>query len=55
MEKYEAILRAINSKLADYEMTVEYYREEMPKKDARIRELEEEITRLKEKIDNLTF
>lgn len=40
MEKYDAILKAINDKLADYERTVEYYREEMPKKDEIIRELE---------------
>ena len=54
MEKYDAILKAINDKLADYERTVEYYREEMPKKDEIIRKYKEENEKLKAKLDDLT-
>lgn len=54
MEKYAAIFKTINDKIADQESTINYYREETSKKDARIRELENEIKALKIEIDNLT-
>ena len=55
MKNYTAILKAINDKLAENESIIEYYREEVSKKDNIIRELEAKIKTLEEKIDNLTF
>ncbi len=52
MEKYEAIIKCINDKLRDNEILLEHYREETSKKDRRILELEEEVNRLKDIIEN---
>ena len=41
MEKYDAILRTINDKIADCEKTIEYYRDEVARKEAIILKLEE--------------
>lgn len=43
MEKYDAIIKCINDTLKDKESSLNYYREEMPKRDARIRELENKV------------
>lgn len=43
MENYDAIIKCINDTLKDKESSLNYYREEMPKRDARIRELEESV------------
>lgn len=48
MEKYEAILELINSKLKENERMLNHYREENAK-------LLKENAELKEKIENLTF
>ena len=42
MEKYDAIYKCINDKLEEYEILLEYYREEKMKMERRILELEEE-------------
>lgn len=55
MEKYAAILKTINDKIAEQEDVIEYYRDEVSKKDNIIRDLEAKIKSLEEKIDNLTF
>ena len=55
MEKYEAILKTINDKIADCERMIEYYREEVPTRDNIIRDLNTKIKSLEEKIENLTF
>lgn len=55
MEKYEAILKTINDKIANSEKLIEYLREENEKKDAIIRKLEAKNIELIKKIDNLTF
>lgn len=54
MEKYAAILKTINDKIADQEGIIEMYRKETAEKNAQIRELENEIKALKIEIDNLT-
>ncbi len=46
MEKYDAILRAINDKIAGQESTIEWYREEMSKNDVTIRELKAKVSDL---------
>jgi chromosome segregation ATPase len=46
MEKYDAIIKCINDTLKDKESSLNYYREEMPKRDARIRELEVKVAQL---------
>ena len=48
MEKYDAIYKCINDKLEEYEILLEYYREEKMKMERRILELEEENEMLKE-------
>lgn len=42
MEKYDTIYKCINDKLEEYEILLEYYREEKMKMERRILELEEE-------------
>ena len=60
MEKYEAILRTINDKIADCEKTIEYYREVMSQKDATIRmaearafQAEQEFSNAKARLETL--
>ena len=69
MENYAFILKTINDKIADCERMIEYYREEISKKDDTIRELKEKValleeanrgfaeatSTLEEKIENLTI
>lgn len=47
MEKYNAIYKCINDKLEEYEMMLNYYREEKSKMERYILALEEEIENLK--------
>ena len=54
MEKYDAIFRTINDKITDLEDIVKMYRNITAEKDARIRELENEVKALKAEIDNST-
>ena len=54
MEKYDAIFKTINDKIATQEDIIEMYRKETAEKDATIRELKNEIKALKIEIDNLT-
>lgn len=46
MEKYDAILKTINDKIADCERIIEWYREEKAKAEAIIRELSEKAEQL---------
>lgn len=46
MEKYDAILRTINDKIADQEGIIKMYRKEAPEKDAIIRELKAKVSDL---------
>ena len=46
MEKYDAILKTINDKIADCERLIEWYREETLKKETTIRELTEKAEQL---------
>lgn len=55
MENYAAIFKTINDKIAESEIMIEYYREEVSKKDNIIRDLNTKIKSLEEKIENLTF
>ena len=54
MEKYDAIFRTINDRIADLEDIVKMYRKTTAEKDATIRELLDTIETLEKKIDNLT-
>lgn len=54
MEKYDAILKTINDKIAEQEDVIKMYRNTTAEKDATIRELKNEIIALKKEIDNLT-
>lgn len=49
MEKYDAILRAINDKIVDQESTISFYREETGKKTAEIQKLTGHIESLESK------
>lgn len=55
MEKYDAILRAINDKIADCESTIAYYRGEVSRIEKINSELKKENELLKKKIENLNF
>jgi predicted RNase H-like nuclease (RuvC/YqgF family) len=55
MEKYDAIYRTINDKIADCEKTIEYYRGEVTRIEKINSELRKENELLKEKIENLNF
>lgn len=46
MEKYDAILRTINDKIADQEGIIKMYRKEAPEKDATIRQLKLKVAEL---------
>ena len=55
MEKYAAILKTINDKIAESENLIAYYRDLVDGKERTICDLEAKIKSLEEKIDNLTF
>lgn len=55
MEKYEAILKVINDKIAESERMIAFLREGNGKKEEIICKLKAENTELKKKIENLTF
>lgn len=55
MEKYEAILKAINDKIAECEKLIEFYRGEVTRIEKINSELTKENELLQKKIENLNF
>ena len=53
MEKYAAILKTINDKIASQEDIIEMYRRETTEKDATIRELENMAAELKKALNEI--
>lgn len=54
MENYDAIIKCINDTLKDKESSLNYYREEMPKREATIRELKEKLEKAEAKLTELS-
>jgi chromosome segregation ATPase len=54
MEKYDAILKTINDKIADQEGIIKMYRKESAEKDATIRELKGHIEVVEAKLKELS-